>query len=75
MLDEVTQCIDEGSIRSSDDGIAAAVQDDHPSGGGLVRELPDEATLARPGLSPDHLEALSLLERAWDQRVQRGELP
>jgi hypothetical protein len=75
VLDEMTQRIDEGSIRRPDDGVTGTVHDEDALGGTLVRELSDEATLARPSFSTDQGDAPTFAECARDERVQRGELP
>ena len=71
---EVVERLDEGPVRSGDDGVAASVEDDRPVRGNLVRQLPEETALAGPRLAGEQRRATALGFRARHQRPERSQL-
>ena len=73
-LDELPERVRERPVRSADDVVAVAVEDERILSGDLVGELSHEAALPGAGLARDERGAPPLTRRARQEGTQRLEL-
>ena len=71
---ELVERLDERPVRTPDDRVAGAVEDERAALCGLVRELPHEAALPGARLARHEHEARRVAVLAWQQRAQHREL-